>query len=67
MPAYPELPAIPEGNSQQRAGESQHRRVHVNEIGDQRGGEAVVVEPGADNSRLAVMQRAHPIEEVGYE
>jgi hypothetical protein len=41
------------------------RRMHVNEIGDQAHGEAVVGEDRAQQARLAMVQRPHAVEAVG--
>ena len=46
--------------------DSQRRRVHVDEIGDERRHQPPVVERGAGQARLAMVPRAHAVEEVRH-
>ena len=55
------------GLGSQTEGQADHHRVHVYEIGDHRGDESGHGECGADQSGRAVVQRRHPVEEVGHQ
>ena len=52
------VPGVPGGHPH-------HGRVQVHQVGDQLDGHPLVVQQRADRAGLAVVQRAHPVEQVG--